>query len=433
VTRILHVSHNHPGHRIGGGEVYAHELYRALSERGEFATTFVSKAGPPFSAEHVHDGTRFGLISGDEYFFYTHHREFDQLIGTARHKQLYTEDWRAFLQALQPDLVHFQHSVFLGYDMIRETRRTLPDAPIVYTFHEFKAMCHHNGQMVRTETNELCYESSPRRCNQCFPQISAETFFLRDRFIRSALDLVDAFLVPSAHAHQRYVEWGLPPEKLHHEPHGRIPVPAIPDPPDAGRRHRIAYIGQITPFKGVDLLLEAMKILGEQESPARLALYGGNLQHQSKPFQERIQQLLEETASNVSFPGPYTQEDLPQILSGVDWVVVPSLWWETGPLVISEALMHNRPVICSDIGAMVERIQHEVNGLHFRVGDPYSLADTIQRGVSSPELWDRLRAGISPPPAMDEHVERISRIYRELLEGRTTAAEEGPLTASAGR
>jgi glycosyltransferase involved in cell wall biosynthesis len=416
--------------------VYAHELYRAVAAGGDFEATFVAKAGPPFSNEYVRDDTRFGLIAGDEYFFYTHQSEFDGLIGTARHKRMYTDDWRSFLQALQPDLVHFQHSLFLGYDMIRETRRTLPDAPIVYTFHEFKAMCHHNGQMVRTETNQLCHEASPRRCNQCFPAISAEAFFLRERFIHSAFQLVDMFLVPSAHGRQRYIEWGIPEEKIVHEPLGRVGVPALPDPPDAGRRHRIGYIGQITPFKGVDLLLEAMKILGEQESPARLAVHGGNLIHQRKPFQDRIEELLAETEENVSFPGPYMQADLPQVLSAVDWVVVPSIWWETGPLVIYEALMHNRPVICSDIGAMVERIEHGVNGLHFRVGDPYNLADMIDRAVSSPELWDQLRAQITPPYSMDDHVDRVTGIYRDLLGGPAAPAGVGAgdvLSGGAGR
>jgi glycosyltransferase involved in cell wall biosynthesis len=123
----------------------------------------------------------------------------------------------------------------------------------------------------------------------------------------------------------------------------------------------------------------------------------------------------------VRFPGRYEQSELPSILSAVDWVVVPSIWWETGPLVIHEALQHHRPVICSDIGSMVERIDDGVNGLLFRAGDPYNLADTIQRAVSSPELWARLRANIRRPKTMDEHAARIMGIYHELLEQRAAS------------
>jgi glycosyltransferase involved in cell wall biosynthesis len=90
--------------------------------------------------------------------------------------------------------------------------------------------------------------------------------------------------------------------------------------------------------------------------------------------------------------------------------------------VIQEALMHRRPVICSDVGGMAERVHDGVNGLHFRVGDPSSLADTIRRAVSTPGLWDELRAGITDPHSMDAHLKVISAIYRELLERGTARA-----------
>jgi len=58
-------------------------------------------------------------------------------------------------------------------------------------------------------------------------------------------------------------------------------------------------------------------------------------------------------------------------MAAVDWVVVPSIWWENSPLVIQEAFAHGRPVICSDIGGMAEKVAHEKNGLHFRANDPF--------------------------------------------------------------
>ena len=73
---------------------------------------------------------------------------------------------------------------------------------------------------------------------------------------------------------------------------------------------------------------------------------------------------------------------LSEMMSNVDWVVVPSRWWESSPLVIQDAFLHGRPVICSDIGAMAEKVAHEVNGLHFTVADPPSLADAVCRAVT---------------------------------------------------
>ena len=417
VRRVLYVAHSHPTIRPGGMEMYADELYHAVREAGEFEPTFVSRVGPPGWVGADHRGTRFARMGEDPnlYYFYTGFEEFDRLLLTARSKRMYTEDWHAFLHAVKPDIVHFQHSLGLGYDMIRETRSTLPHVPIVYTLHEFVPICHHAGQMVRTETLELCYEASPRRCHQCFPKIPVQSFWLRERFVKSAFELVDMFITPSEHARRRYMEWGIPPERVLHEDYGRSPIAPVPDPPDAGRRKRIGYIGQITRYKGVDVLLEAMKILEREGAGVQLVLRGANLEVQPPEFQEQIARLLEETSDSVRFTGRYEQAELPRLLSAVDWVIVPSIWWETGPLVIHEAMMHRRPVICSDIGSMVERIRDGVNGLHFRVRDPYSLADTIRRAVSTPELWDEIRAQITDPHSMDEHLPVITTIYHQLL------------------
>jgi glycosyltransferase involved in cell wall biosynthesis len=415
--RVLYVLHNHPTNRPGGAEVYAHELYRAVRDGGEFEPILVAKVGPPFSDDRPREGTGFGLIGQDpnEYFVYTDGGAFDRLFGTQHEKRFYTEEWPAFLRAVRPDVVHFQHTLYLGYDILRATRTALPSAAIVYTLHEFLPICNHSGQMVRTATNELCDHASPRRCHDCFPGVPTQTFFLRERFIKSMFEHVDMFITPSEHARRRYIEWGLPRARVRHEDYGRLPAPVLPDPADAGRRRRLAFIGQITPFKGVDVLLESMRILGGQEAGVELLLHGGTLQHQPSGFRERIHALLEQTAGSVQFHGPYLQSQLPGLLSDADWVVVPSIWPETGPLVIHEALAHNRPVICSDIGAMLERIEDGVNGLHFRTGDPVSLAATIRRAVTTPDLWPAMRQRLGDPHPMDEHLRAISHIYNDLL------------------
>jgi glycosyltransferase involved in cell wall biosynthesis len=399
-------------------EMYAEELYRSLRETGRYEPLYVAKVGPPHTLDAAHEGTRFALGDGDPnlHFIYTDRSEFDFVMGTARQKALYTEDWREFLDAHRPDLVHFHHLHWLGYDMIRETRRALPDAALIFTLHDFNPICQHNGQMVIRPSLEPCDYASPRRCHKCFPDIPAQKFFLRRTFIGSAFELIDQFITPSEHACRRYIEWGIPAEKILHEDYGRIPVPALPDPPDAGERRRIGFFGQITPFKGVDVLLEALKLARARGVEVELNIHGANLEHQRPEFRERIATLIDETTGGVRYVGPYQQAELPALMSAIDWVVVPSIWWETGPLVIHEAKMHRRPVICSDLGAMPERITDGVNGLHFRASDAYDLANVIERAVTTPRLFKRLQAGIADPYPMSEHLTKIDAIYDQLLE-----------------
>jgi glycosyltransferase involved in cell wall biosynthesis len=99
-------------------------------------------------------------------------------------------------------------------------------------------------------------------------------------------------------------------------------------------------------------------------------------------------------------------------MAGVDWVVVPSIWWENSPLVIQEAFCHRRPVICSNIGGMAEKVDDRVNGLHFAVGDPAALAATLELAATRSGLLDELRAGIKAPPTVAETADACLKIYR---------------------
>ncbi len=485
--KVLYVSHNHPSVRPGGAEAYALELYEEMRESDEFEPIFLAKGGPPLAETgRLHNGTHFGPVNEDsnQYFFYTDGYVFDWLYGTiTSDKEIYTKHFHEFLIAFQPDVVHFQHTLHLGYDLIRQSRNTLPNAAIIYTLHEFLPICHRQGQMVRTEhqNRELCHESSPRRCHECFPEISPQTFFMRKRFIQSHFSLVDLFLVPSRFLLERYVEWGIPQDKIQFEEYGRRTVEKIirsedkepgdvledpgfaearqnlepqvpveddePDDPRQGRtglletqplpdgglpagstastaRNRVGFFGQLTPFKGLHVLLEAMKILGEEECDTHLWLHGANLDLQPIPYQNKIEEMLEATEENVTLVGQYDYDDLPTLMANVDWVVMPSIWWENSPLVIQEAFFHGRPVICSDIGGMAEKVTHGVNGLHFRAGDAADLARTIEMAVATPGLWEELRGGISPVYPMAEHAAALRTIYESLI-GRKEVARVG--------
>ena len=80
--------------------------------------------------------------------------------------------------------------------------------------------------------------------------------------------------------------------------------------------------------------------------------------------------------------------------------------------------MARRPVIAGDIGGMAEKVRHDVDGLHFAVGDPESLADAMARCLSEPGLWSRLAAAIPEILSIDEAVD----MHRNLC-------FEGPLPA----
>ncbi len=419
--KILLVCHNHPHIKPGGAEGYALNLYEAIRDAGEFEPVFLGRTGPspmpPIVFRPPHPYSPITSVNDDpnQYLIYTDLNGFDFFFHRSPNKETITKDYRDFLLAHEPDVVHFQHNYLLGYDWLRVTRNTLPDAPIIYMLHEYLPICFHDGQMIRTHDKSLCQEQTPRRCHECFPWKSPQAFKMRERWMKSHLALVDIFIAPSEYVRDRYVDWGIPAEKIQVETYAMPPFAHTENTEDRPKRNRFAFFGQFTPYKGTDVLLKAMGILGE-DFDGHLWIHGANLETQAPHFQEEFQDLLEKTSKTVTFAGPYDHAtELHQLMGATDWVIIPSIWWETGPLVALEAFQNGRPVICSNIGGMSEKVTDGVSGLHFNVGDPDDLALALKRAAETPGLWSKLHAGIPPVYDIRDHAAVVADIYRRAL------------------
>ena len=419
--KVLYVAHNHPTLHPGGAEAYALELYKAMRDTPGVEATLLARIGSNVARRRVaHPGTPFSAVNGDpgQYFVFTETEHFDFFTLTSRDKALYTRHLTDFLLAHRPDVVHLQHTHFIGVDLLSQIRRVLPEAAIVCTLHEFLPICHRDGQMLRTPGNELCTEASPRRCNECFPELSPQAFFLRERFVKGHFANVDRFLAPSAQLMDKYVRWGIEEERIEVEEYGRLAPPLRAAGPAQTRAPvNIGFFGQLSRFKGAEVMLDAMAMLGP-ETKARLWLHGANLELQPEEFQADFAARSGELRDRVTFRGPYDHDELPRLMKDLHWVVIPSIWWENSPLVIQEAFFHGRPIICSDVGGMAEKVRDGVDGIHFRAGDAWSLAQTIERATGNARLWQKLRDGIREPYAMDTHVGRLLDLYAETTESR---------------
>jgi glycosyltransferase involved in cell wall biosynthesis len=423
--RVLYVAHNHPTLHPGGAEAYSLELYEAMRRQPGVEPTLLARIGSNVARRRVaHPGTPFSSVNDDpnQYFVFTETDHFDFFTLTSRDKSLYSRHLTDFLLAQRPDVVHLQHTHFVGLDLLSQIRRVLPDTTIVYTLHEFLPICHHHGQMVRTFADELCPEASPRRCNECFPEISPQSFFLRERFVKGHFANVDRFLAPSAQLMEKYLRFGIPEERIEVEEYGRLtPSRRAGDPRQAKSPTNIGFFGQLSHFKGAEVMMEAMAMV-DPELNAHLWLNGANLELQTQEFQDEFAGLQESLRGRVTFRGPYEHDELPKLMEDLHWVLIPSIWWENSPLVIQEAFFHRRPIICSDVGGMAEKVRDGVDGIHFRLGDPVSLARTIEAAATNPRLWRSLREGIRDPYPMDAHVARLLNLYGETIEQRKGVA-----------
>ncbi|MEL5875850.1 glycosyltransferase family 4 protein [Cereibacter sphaeroides] len=419
--KALVLSHAHPAFSIGGAQVASHNLFTGLKSLPGWQAHYMAGVGPPVARHAATPLMSLGQAP-DETLFWTgdydwFHLGTTDLDGLMRH-------FERFLSDLRPDVVNFHHVMGFGIQAIASVRRALGPVPIVMTLHEYLPICAHHGQMIKARSHSLCLRASASDCGLCFPELGAAAMKRRELFIKSFFDRVDAFVSPSRFLLTRFEDWGLPRQKLVMIENGLEGGPVAPPRPlaEGGPRNRFAYFGQLNPFKGIKVLVEAVTRIPDRIwGDAILYIFGGNLEHQPEEFQTQVRNLFRMAGRRLRFMGSYKSADLPHLMREVDWTIVPSTWWENAPVVIQEAFHHGRPIIASDIGGMAEKVRDGIDGLHFRVSNPESLAETMMRALRDPALWDRLRAGIEPPTDAASAAREHARLFERLLTRQGTA------------
>jgi glycosyltransferase involved in cell wall biosynthesis len=99
-------------------------------------------------------------------------------------------------------------------------------------------------------------------------------------------------------------------------------------------------------------------------------------------------------------------------------VVIPSVW-ESGPLVLAEALVLSRPVVATPVGLVPEVIREGVSGRIVPIGDARALAASVAALLADPVAAQRMaeagRAAVDEVWGAGALVEATEELYRDLL------------------
>lgn len=394
--RILVMAHAHPDFSLGGGEIAAYNLYKAYRQQPSVEEAwFLARADRGRGVTGA-----ISLRRPNEYLW--EQAVHDWHLMKAAHQESLTTWFADLIRALKPTVVHTHHYAHLGLEYLRVIKQVDPSIRIVMTLHEYMAICRNNGQMIKTGSFKLCSRESYDECRQCFPQQTAEDFWLRKHYFMSHFKLVDQFVAPSEFLRQRYIEWGLAPERIVVIENGQSDEPPLPPRPlaEGETRNRFGFFGQINPYKGLDVLLQALHELPKEDRrKIVLEVHGANLESQTGEFQQKIRELAEPLIRKgvVQWMGPYQPHELRKRMAGVDWVVVPSVWWENSPMVIQEAFVCGRPLLVSDIGGMAEKVRDGIDGIHVPAGNVLSWSKSLQQAARMTDAWKTFRDGIRQP------------------------------------
>ena len=152
----------------------------------------------------------------------------------------------------------------------------------------------------------------------------------------------------------------------------------------------IGYAGHLYPWKGADLIVEAVAALPDTQA----LIVGG---HEQEPDLARVKALAErlDCATRIRFTGLVPPPEVVGRLRSADVLVLPNPASAvsnryTSPLKLFEYMAAGRPIVASDLPSVREVLRHERNALLVPAGNPQAFTAAIRRLKDDRALGDRL-------------------------------------------
>lgn len=158
----------------------------------------------------------------------------------------------------------------------------------------------------------------------------------------------------------------------------------------ASTEHKVAEryvlcIADFSHYKGVDVLLHAVKPLLEEDPSLSLVLAGdGLLRHELESLAISLN-----IRERIHFLGVQTAIEIAHLLHGCEVLVLPSREESFG-IVLIEAMACRKPVVATAVGGIPEIIEHRESGILVEPENPSALTEALWTVLSDSQLKSRL-------------------------------------------
>lgn len=167
------------------------------------------------------------------------------------------------------------------------------------------------------------------------------------------------------------------------------------------------YIGRLSEEKGIETVLRAF-----ENSNQFLYILG------SGPLEEKVK-ISTVKHNNIRYFGFQKSEIIIQKLKRAKALIFGSVCYETFGMTIIEAFSTATPVICSDLGAPAELVEHGINGLHFQAGNSNDLSTQINWLNNHPDahhmMCTNARNTYKSKFTSEKNYEMLMNIYEEVI------------------
>ena len=319
------------------------------------------------------------------------------------------ESVRRLIRETSPDVCHCANTFPLISPAIYRACHD-EGVPVVQTLHNFRYMCP-AGTLLRDGRvctdcvgRKIAWPGVVHKCYQHSFAASAVSASMHayHRFRGTWTESVDAYIVLTEHSRQQFIEAGLPEDKLHVKPNFVRPDPGY----EPNKGDHAVFVGRLSPEKGIDTLLDAWSILGDQ---LRLRIVGDG------PLRSKVVDAARRNPS-IEYLGQRSHAETMAEIRTARMLVFPSIWYETFGRCAIEAKACGTPVIASNHGAMAELVRHGETGWLFEPGNAADLAKACRYLMTHTEVSSQLsasgRADFEQRFAPEANLRRLLDVYR---------------------
>ncbi|NQU99495.1 MAG: glycosyltransferase family 4 protein [Parcubacteria group bacterium] len=417
--KILQIIHCFPPESMTGSEIYTYNLCKELSKNHKVTVFYrINNAN-----EREYKVIKDKHNGFDIYKINNTLKNYDSLEKIYKNKDIEGKFLEA-LDELKPDIIHIHHLLFLSTGIIDEIEKR--NIPIVFTLHDYWLVCA-RGQLLRADL-EICKNPLHANCLYCLARglnlrnllKKLLRFSFRSRLIkRFGIDMekinrsVNLFIAPSKFLQNRFIEFGISPEKIIYSDCG-MDLNLFRDiEKTRSDKIRFGFIGTLMPSKGVHVAIKAFN--GLKGDKTILKIYGKSpMNNGIFDYFCKIKRMSAGNA-NIKFMGQFDNKNVAEIFKEIDVLVFSSIWQENSPLVLHEAILTKTAIIASDAGGVGELVKNNENSLLFKRRDMRDLCDKMKLFVEKYEdLKDIRTKNVIRMKSIKENCFELEKIYENL-------------------
>lgn len=329
--------------------------------------------------------------------------------------------WQAYrqikhiLKAFQPEIVHVQNFFPLISPAVFYACHRMK-IPVVFSLRNYRLGCA-NGYFYRDHfVCEDCIRHSPlhgivHKCyHDSFIQTTSVSLMqVTHRLFKTWGKKVDIICPVSGFAARKMIGAGLDPDNIIvRENYLKV------DPGESSKpRNGAVFVGRLSPEKGISTLMQAWENLPD----VPLQIIGDG------PEYHKIKNSISTINSQVVLTGHLSHNEMLRKVGQAQFMVMPSVWYETFGRTIIEAYATGTPVIASRLGAVADLVDEGKTGLSFIPGDANDLVQKVRWAIKHPDemtqMGKQARKTFLERYEADTAYERLMTIYQKAITKKT--------------